>query len=176
MFWTWDDTECAWQSKPFKDDVCHVRANTQHIQLMHQTCMKMKMRTNHLCSQPQGRNLLRKGVTQLLMTEILYPGSSRLPPAAPAPKRKGPPYWQNPTATLEQEVSRDSREQAEDTSILGKMQALRNIFSNLSEERNLRDLCLKHHYKSTTQFKKRTTHSDIHLEKPGHIMTSNNTW
>ena len=37
----------------------------QHIQPMHQTCMKMNTRmTNHLCGQHQGRNLLRKGVTQ----------------------------------------------------------------------------------------------------------------
>ena len=42
----------------------------QHIQLMHQTCMTMKMRmTNHLCVQHQGRNLM----TQLLMTKIFFP-------------------------------------------------------------------------------------------------------
>ena len=35
-------------------------------------------------------------------------------------KRKGPPIWQDPTAFLEQKVSRDSRERAEDTSILGR--------------------------------------------------------
>ena len=44
----------------------------------------------------------------------------RPPPAAPVRRRKGPPVWQDPTATLEQEVSADSRERAEDTSILGQ--------------------------------------------------------
>ena len=42
---------------------------------------------------------------------------------------------------LEQEVSRDSRERAEDSSILGRKaegEALRKIISKLSEERNLR--------------------------------------
>ena len=79
-------------------------------------------------------------------------------------KRKGPPVWQDPTATLEQEVSRDSRERAEDTSILSRKaegEALRNIMGKLSEERNLRDLHLKHYHMCTAQFKKRTTHLDI---------------
>ena len=88
----------------------------------------------------------------------------RPPPAAPVRKRKGPPVRLDPAATLEQEVSRDSHERAEDTSILGKKaegEALRNIISKLSEERNLRDLHLKHYHISTAQFKKRTTHLDI---------------
>ena len=86
-----------------------------------------------------------------------------LPSAAPMRKRKGPPVWQDPTATLEQEVSRDLRRQAEDTSTLGKkaeVEAPRNIISKMSEERNLRDLHLKLHHMSTAQFKKRTTHRD----------------
>ena len=69
---------------------------------------------------------------------------------------------------LEQEVSRDSRERAEDSSILGRKaegEALRNITSKLSEERNLRDIHLKHYHMSATQFKKRTTRLDI----PGQI-------
>ena len=51
--------------------------------------------------------------------------------------------WQDPTATQEQEVSRDSRERAEDTSILGTKtegEALRNIMNKLSEERNYRTI------------------------------------
>ena len=40
-------------------------------------------------------------------------------------------------------------------------EALRNIISKLSEERNLRDLHLKHCHMSTAQFKKRTTQLDI---------------
>ena len=42
----------------------------------------------------------------------------RPPPAAPVRKRKGPPVWQDPAATLEHEVPKDSRERAEDTSIV----------------------------------------------------------
>ena len=88
----------------------------------------------------------------------------RLPPAALVRKRKGPPVWQDPTATLEQEVSGDSRERAEDTIFFCKKaegEALRNIISEWSEERNSRDFHLKHYHMSTAQFKKRTTHLDI---------------
>ena len=99
----------------------------------------------------------------------------RLPSAAPVRKGKGPPVWQIPTATLEQEVSKDSRERAEDTSVLGKKaegEALRNIINKLSDERNLKDLHLKHYHMSTAHIKKRTSRLDI----PGKIMTSSNTW
>ena len=41
----------------------------------------------------------------------------RLPATAPVRRRKGHPEKQDPTAILEQEVSRDSRERAEDASI-----------------------------------------------------------
>ena len=85
-------------------------------------------------------------------------------PAAPVRKRKGPPVWQDPAATLEHEVSKDSRERAEETSILGRKaegEALRIIIKKLSEERNLRELHLKHYHMSSAQFKKRTTHLDV---------------
>ena len=83
--------------------------------------------------------------------EDLPPLLPRLqPPAAPERKRKGPPVWQDPTAILEQAVSRDSRERAEDTSILGR-----------KAKRNLRDLHLKHYHMSTAQFNKRPTHLDV---------------
>ena len=62
----------------------------------------------------------------------------------------------------------DSCQRTEDTSILcrkAESEALRNIISKLSEERNLRDVHLKHYHMSTAQFKKRTTHLDI----PGRI-------
>ena len=65
-------------------------------------------------------------------------------------------------------MSRDTRERAEKTPIRGKKsegEALRNIINKLSDERNLKDLHLKHHNMSTAQFKKRTTHLDI----PGRI-------
>ena len=89
----------------------------------------------------------------------------RPPPAAPERKRKGPPVWQDITDTLEHEVPKDSRERTKDTSIWSrkeKSEAPRNIMSKLSEERNLRDLHMKHYHMSTAQFKKRTTHMDIH--------------
>ena len=69
---------------------------------------------------------------------------------------------------LEPEVSKDSREQAEDTSTLCKKaegEALRNIMNKLSDERNLKGLDLEHYQMSISQFKKRTTHLDI----PGRI-------
>ena len=98
----------------------------------------------------------------------------RSPPAAPVRRRKGPPVWQDPTATLEQEVSGDSRERAEDTSILGRKAEgeASTPLRKLSEERHLRDLHQKHYHMSTAQFKKRTTHVNI----PGFCLTSINTW
>ena len=61
-------------------------------------------------------------------------------------RRKGPPVWRDPSATLEQDVSGNSRECSEEVSILGRNpdgEALRNIINKLSDERNLRDLHLK---------------------------------
>ena len=40
-------------------------------------------------------------------------------------------------------------------------EAPRNIKSKLSDDRNLRDLHLKHYHMYTTQFEKRTTHFDL---------------
>ena len=79
-------------------------------------------------------------------------------------RRKGPPVWRDPSATLEQDVSRNSRERSEEVSILGRNpdgEALRSITNKLSNERNLRDLHLKHYDLSIAQFKKRTTHLGI---------------
>ena len=71
-------------------------------------------------------------------------------------KSKDPQVWQDPAATLQ---PKDSRERAEDASlVLGRMSeggALRNIISKLSEERNMKNLHLKHYQMSTAQFKKR---------------------
>ena len=89
---------------------------------------------------------------------------SRPPETAQRQKRKGPPVLQDPTAFLKQQVSRDSREREEETSIWGKKsygEALRNIINKLSDDRNLKDFHLKHYQMSTAQFKKRTTHLDI---------------
>ena len=77
-------------------------------------------------------------------------------PAVPVRRRKRPPVWQDPTATLEQKASVDSRDRAEDASILGKKadgEALRSIISKL-------------YHRSTAKFKKRTTHLDI----PGNFL------
>ena len=62
----------------------------------------------------------------------LFP--SRPPETAQRQKRKGPPVLQDPTAFLKQQVSRDSREREEETSILGKKsvgEALRNIINKV---------------------------------------------
>ena len=77
-------------------------------------------------------------------------------------EEKKPPVWQDPTATLEEEMSGNSRERSEDVSILGRKaegEALRNLINKVSDERNLRDLQMKHYRMSTARF--RTTHSDI---------------
>ena len=130
---------------------------------MHKTCMKMKMKMiNHLCGQHQGRNLLKRSVTQILMTKISYlrflQDRRQL---LQCEEEIGPPVWQDPAATLEQEVSRDSRERAEDLDKKTDGEALRDVVNQLSDEGNLRDLHLKHYHTSTAQFKKRTTHLDI---------------
>ena len=57
-------------------------------------------------------------------------------------------------------MTRNSREGTEDVSILSKNsegEALRNMINKLSDERNLKDLHLKHYHMSTEQFEKRTT-------------------
>ena len=79
-------------------------------------------------------------------------------------RRKGPPVWRDPSATLEQDVSGNSRERSEEVSIWGRNpdgEAFRSIINKLSDERNLRDLHLKHNHLSSAQLKKRTTHLDI---------------
>ena len=78
-------------------------------------------------------------------------------PAVPVRRRKGPPVCQDPIATLEQNVSRDHF----DFEQKAEGEALRNIFNRLFDERNLRDLNLKHYHMSTAQFQTRTTHLDI---------------
>ena len=83
-------------------------------------------------------------------------------------RRKGPPVWQDPSTTLEQDVSGNSRERSEEGSIWSKNhdgEALSRIANKLSDGRNLRDIRMKHYHLSTSQFKKRTTHLNI----PGRI-------
>ena len=78
----------------------------------------------------------------------------RQPSAAPVIKKKIS-SMEGSNCFLEQEVSRDSCERAEDASILGRKsecEALRNIISKSSEERNLRDLHLEHYHTSTLAY------------------------
>ena len=75
----------------------------------------------------------------------------------PLRKRKGPPVRRDPSATMEPDVSGNSRERSEEGSIWGKNpdgEALRNIINELLDERNLRDRHLKYYHMSTSQFKK----------------------
>ena len=61
-------------------------------------------------------------------------------------------------------MSGNSRERSEEVSIIGRNpdgEALRNIVNKMSDERNLRNLHLKHYHMSTAQFKKRTSYLDI---------------
>ena len=79
-------------------------------------------------------------------------------------RRKGPPVWRDPSATLEHDASGSSRERSQEVSSLGKNsdgEALQNIINKLLDIRNLKDLHLKHCHVSFAQFKKRTTHLDI---------------
>ena len=90
----------------------------------------------------------------------------------PLRRRRGPPVWRDPTATLEQDVSGTSRERSEDVSSLGRKpdgEALQKIINKLSDVRNMKDLHLKHYHMSSAQFKKRTTHLDI----PGKVYDRN---
>ena len=83
-------------------------------------------------------------------------------------RKKGPPVWRDPSATLEQDVSGNSRERSEEVSSLVRSpdgEALQIVINELSHVRNLRDLHLTHYQTSSAQFKKRTTHLDI----PGHF-------
>ena len=75
------------------------------------------------------------------LATLVPPRPSR-PPETAQRQNNQPPVWQDLIAILEQQVSKDSREREEETSILGKKsegEALRNIINKLSEERNLRD-------------------------------------
>ena len=61
-------------------------------------------------------------------------------------------------------MSGNSRERSEEGPIWGKNpdgEALRNIINELLDERNLRDLHLKHYHMSTCQFQKRTTYFHV---------------
>ena len=61
-------------------------------------------------------------------------------------RRRGPPVWQDPSATLEQDVSGTSRERPEDVSSLDKNsdgEALKKIINKLLDVRNLKDFHLK---------------------------------
>ena len=124
---------------------------------------------NLLYVQQQERNRSKEDVIKPLTTKILHFwflcwDFSRPLETAQRQKRKGPPVWQDPTAFLEWQVSWDSREREEETSILGKKpegEALRNIINKLSDERNMEEFHFKHYHMSNAQFKKRTTHLDI---------------
>ena len=90
----------------------------------------------------------------------------------PLRRRKGPPVWRDPTATLEQDVSGNSRERSEDVSSLGRKpdgEALQKIINKLSDVRNMKDLHLKHYHMSSAQLNKRTTHLDM----PGKVYDLN---
>ena len=91
------------------------------------------------------------------LAPLIPPRPSRPPETAQRQKR-GPPTWQDPTAILEQQVSRDSREREEKTSILVKKsegEALRNIINKLSDKRNVKDLYLKRYHVSTSAVSRR---------------------
>ena len=70
----------------------------------------------------------------------------------PLRRRKGLPFWRDPSATLEQDVPGNSRERSEDVSSLVKIsdgEALQQITNRMSDVRNLKDLHLKHYHMSS---------------------------
>ena len=98
---------------------------TQHIQLMHTDMHEDKDEDDKPLVRPTARKEpLEEGRYQAIDDEDLAPlvllKPSRPPQEAHRQKQKGPPVWQDPTVIVEQKVSRDSRERAEDTSIWGK--------------------------------------------------------
>ena len=104
-------------------------------------------------------------MTQLLMTETLHPSllQDHLQLHL-CEEEKDRQYGKTQLPHWKKRCQGTRRERAEDASIFGKKaesEALRNIINKLSDERNLRDLLLKHCRMSTAQFKKRTTHLDI---------------
>ena len=123
------------------------------------------MRPDHtaVSDDEDDQSLVQPASRKELVKEKCDPAADRRNPA-PVRTRKGPPVWQDPTVTLEQEVSGNSRERSDDVSVLVRKpegEALRNIINEVSDERNLRDLHLKHYHMSTAQLKKRTTHWHI---------------
>ena len=77
--------------------------------------------------------------------QVMRESSAKRRVPTPLRRRKGPPIWRDPSATIVQDVSGNSRERAEEVSILGRNpddEALRSIINKLSDERNLRDLHL----------------------------------
>ena len=99
--------------------------------------MKMKMRKTPLVRPTTRKEPLHEGRDQAIDDEDLAPlvpsRPSRPPETAQRQKKKRPPVWQDPTASVEQQVSRDSREREEEPSILGKKsegEALRNIINH----------------------------------------------
>ena len=112
---------------------------------MHKTCMKMRM-TNLLYVRQQERNRSKKNVFKPLMTKILrlwFLQNFRDLLRRHSDRRTvDPPEWKGPTALLELEVTRDSRERADET------EGLRNIINKLSDELNLnpQELILDYSY------------------------------
>ena len=97
------------------------QSENKHIRLMLSTCMKMKVRMINFLyvQQQQERNRSKEDVIKPLTTKILHFwflcwDFSRPLETAQRQKR------QDPTAFLEWQVSWDSREREEETSILGK--------------------------------------------------------
>ena len=96
-------------------------------------------------------------------------------PVAPLRRRKGQPFFEYQTATQEQEVTSNSRERSGDVLILSKKserEALRNIINKLFDERNLKEVHLKHYHMSTAQ-SSRGQLTWTFLEE---FTTSINTW
>ena len=111
----------------------------QPIQLMHQTWMKMNMRMiNHLCGQHQGRTAKEKRDLDTDDEDLLPLVPPRLPPAAPVRKRKLPPVWQDPAATLDMRYQKTRASEQKIPQFCAEAQKVKpyvTFFSKLSDER-----------------------------------------
>ena len=116
LMWTWRDLACypttkiAWVIWSPKETwhLMTCESEKRDIQTMHQFCMEFKIVDDKQLVRQASRKELawEKGVTQLLMTKIFCPWSSKTTIMLLPVGEKGSPVLQFPRTKLEQEVSR----------------------------------------------------------------------
>ena len=159
FFWIWQ----VFLSSQYRLSDLLVRRNTyfllylrktQHIQLQIVYENRSKM-TNLLFDQIE--LLLLKTNLKINLWSNLHPDKKKqlkdesvVERRVPSQLRRriGLPVWRDPSATLKQDVSGNSRERSEEVSILNRYrddEALRSILKKLTDTRNLKTLHLKYY-------------------------------